>query len=60
MARLKITQIKSEIGCTEPQRATLRSLGLNRIRHEVVQDDRPEIRGMINKVTHLINVEEVK
>ena len=60
MARLKIKQVKSAIGCTEPQRATLRSLGLHRIRHEVVQDDRPEIRGMINKVTHLITVEEVK
>ena len=60
MAKLKITQVRSAIGCTEPQRATLRSLGLHRIRHEVLQDDKPEIRGMINKITHLVTVEEVK
>jgi large subunit ribosomal protein L30 len=59
MARLKVTQIKSEIGGTSNQRNTLRSLGLKRMRDTVVKEDRPEIRGMINTVSHLIVVEEV-
>ena len=59
MARLKVTQVRSKIGGTQVQRDTLRSLGLKRIRHTVVQDDRPEIRGMIQAVRHLITVEEV-
>jgi large subunit ribosomal protein L30 len=41
------------------QRATVRALGLKRVRHSVVHDDRPEIRGMIAKVRHLVTVEEV-
>ncbi len=59
MARLKVTQIKSEIGGTSNQRNTLRSLGLKRMRDTVVKEDRPEIRGMIKTVSHLIVVEEV-
>ncbi len=59
MGRLKVTQIKSEIGGTSNQRNTLRSLGLKRMRDTVVKEDRPEIRGMINAVTHLVVVEEV-
>jgi large subunit ribosomal protein L30 len=59
MGRLKVTQIKSEIGGTSNQRNTLRSLGLKRMRDTVVKEDRPEIRGMINTVTHLVVVEEV-
>ena len=59
MARLKVTQVKSEIGGTSNQRNTLRSLGLKRMRDTVVKEDRPEIRGMINTVSHLIVVEEV-
>ncbi|WP_239310565.1 MULTISPECIES: 50S ribosomal protein L30 [unclassified Frankia] len=59
MARLKITQIRSEIGGTRNQRETLRTLGLRRIRATTVRDDRPEIRGMIATVTHLVKVEEV-
>jgi large subunit ribosomal protein L30 len=59
MARLKITQIRSGIGGTHNQRATLRTLGLRRIRATTVRDDRPEIRGMIATVTHLVTVEEV-
>lgn len=58
MAKLKVTQIKSVIGSTQDMRATVRSLGLHRIRDEVVVEDRPEIRGMINKVRHLVKVEE--
>ncbi len=59
MATLKVTQTRSEIGCKQNQRDTLRSLGLKRIGHSVEQQDRPEIRGMINTVTHLVTVEEV-
>ena len=59
MARLKITQIKSGIGYRQNQRQTLRSLGLHRIRDVVVKEDRPEFRGMIQTVTHLVSVEEV-
>lgn len=47
------------IGATRSQRDTLRSLGLKRIRDVVVKDDRPEFRGMIFKVSHLVTVEEV-
>lgn len=59
MARLKVTQKKSEIGGTSVQRNTLRSLGLKRIGDTVVKEDRPEIRGMVNRVSHLVIVEEV-
>jgi large subunit ribosomal protein L30 len=59
MARLKVTQVRSKIGGTRVQRDSLRSLGLKRVGHEVVKDDRPEIRGMIQAVRHLIAVEEV-
>jgi len=57
--QLKVTQVRSAIGGTEPQRATLRGLGLKRIGDVVVKEDRPEIRGMIRAVTHLVTVEEV-
>jgi large subunit ribosomal protein L30 len=59
MARLKITQVRSEIGAKQNQRDTLRSLGLKRIRDVVVKEDRPEFRGMIFTVSHLVTVEEV-
>jgi large subunit ribosomal protein L30 len=59
MAELKVTQIKSEIGGTQPQRNSLRSLGLKRIGQTVVKPDRPEFRGMIQAVRHLVSVEEV-
>ncbi len=59
VTRLKVTQKRSLIGRPRPQRATVRSLGLKRIGHTVVKDDRPEIRGMIFKVSHLVEVEEV-
>jgi large subunit ribosomal protein L30 len=60
MARLKITQVKSGIGYRRNQRETLRSLGLKRMHDTVVQEDRPEIRGMVQTVTHLVTVEEVE
>jgi large subunit ribosomal protein L30 len=60
MARLKVTQVRSEIGSKQNQRDTLRSLGLKRINDVVVKEDRPEIRGMIHTVVHLVRVEEVE
>jgi large subunit ribosomal protein L30 len=56
---LRVTQIKSKIGGTQGQRDTLRSLGLRRIGDVVVKADRPEIRGMVQAVRHLVTVEEV-
>ncbi len=60
MARLKVTQIRSIIDRPKRQKATIRALGLHRINHSVLKDDRPEIRGMIAKVSHLVRVEEVE
>ena len=59
MARLKVTQTKSIIGSKDNQRQTMRSLGLKRIGDVVVKEDRPEIRGMVHTVRHLVTVEEV-
>jgi len=59
MADLRITQTKSKIGGTKAQRDSLRSLGLHRIGETVVRADRPEVRGMIQVVRHLVAVEEV-
>jgi large subunit ribosomal protein L30 len=53
---LEITQIRSDIGALQAQRRTLRALGLRRIRHTVSHQDRPEIRGMLAKVAHLVEV----
>lgn len=58
--RLKVTQTRSLIGRPPDQRATVRGLGLKRLGDAVVKEDRPEIRGMLRKVSHLIRVEEVK
>jgi large subunit ribosomal protein L30 len=60
MSRLKITQTRSGIGNKDNQRQTLRSLGLKRVHDVVVKEDRPEIRGMVKTVTHLVSVEEVE
>jgi large subunit ribosomal protein L30 len=59
MSNLKITQVKSQIGGKQNQRETLRTLGLKRIGHSVVREDRPEVLGMIQTVRHLVTVEEV-
>lgn len=58
MSRLKITLVRGLVGTTADQRDTVRSLGLRRIRQSVVRDDRPEVRGMVRKVLHLVTVEE--
>jgi large subunit ribosomal protein L30 len=60
MPRLKVTQTRSGIGGLQNQRETLRSLGLKHVHDVVVKEDRPEIRGMVNTVTHLVTVEEVE
>lgn len=60
MAKLQITQKKSTIGALANQRNTLRSLGLKRIGDTKIHEDRPEIRGMVHTVRHMVSVEEVK
>ncbi|WP_370291119.1 50S ribosomal protein L30 [Nocardioides sp.] len=59
MAQLKVQQTKSKIGAKANQRETLRSLGLKRIGDVVIKEDRPEIRGMVQTVRHLVTVEVV-
>lgn len=59
MAKLKITQTKSVIDRPEPQKRTIKALGLGRPNHVVVKNDTPQLRGMINKVSHLVQVEEI-
>ena len=58
MAKLRVTWIKSGIGYAETQKRTLKALGLNRLNQSVIHDDSFSIRGMINKVRHLVKVEE--
>jgi large subunit ribosomal protein L30 len=60
VSQLKVRQTRSSIGGTASQRNTLRSLGLKRINDVVVKEDRPEVRGMVNTVAHLVAVEEVE
>jgi large subunit ribosomal protein L30 len=55
---LRVTQKKSKIGIKPKQRGTLRALGLRRINHTVELPDRPEIRGMVQRISHLVTVEE--
>jgi large subunit ribosomal protein L30 len=57
---LKVRQVRSGVGGKHNQRATLRTLGLRRIGDESVREDRPEVRGMIKTVAHLVTVEEVE
>ena len=59
MPTLKVTQTKSANGAKKNQRETLRTLGPKRIGDVVEKDDRPEFRGMVNTVIHLVSVEEV-
>ena len=58
MARLKVTQVKSGIGTKPKHRGTLRALGLGRIGKSNTFDDRPDVRGMIARVPHLVKVED--
>ena len=58
--KLKITQTKSLIGQKPKNKKTIEALGLKRIRHTVIKNDTPQIRGMIKKVIHVVSVEEVE
>jgi large subunit ribosomal protein L30 len=58
--KLKVTLVRSVIDRPRDQKATVRALGLRRLNHAVLKDDRPEIRGMVAKVSHLVRVEEVE
>jgi len=58
MAKLKITQTRSQIGETEKHRGTLRALGLGKIGRSVEREDTPETLGMLRKVRHLVRIEE--
>jgi len=60
MEQIKITLTRSLIGYPQDQRATVRALGLGKIRTCVVKDDTPTVRGMIHKVRHLVTVEKVE
>jgi large subunit ribosomal protein L30 len=57
--RLRITWTKSAIGYSERQKRTIRALGLRRLGHTVEHEDTPVIRGMLDKVRHLVQVQEV-
>lgn len=58
MTKLTITWVKSGIGYSQDQRRTLKALGFRKLNQSVVQEDSGSIRGMINKVRHLVKVEE--
>ena len=58
--KLRITYQKSSIGYNKSQKATVQALGLKKLNQTVEHDDTPEIRGMVNKVSHLVRVEEVE
>lgn len=59
MTKIKITQVKSKIGSTERQKKTLEALGLKKLNGSVEVEATPQIKGMVNKVSHLLNVEEI-
>ncbi len=60
MAKLKITQARSTVNTSGKQRRTLEALGLRRMHHTVTHEDTPVTRGMIDRVRHLVDVEELK
>lgn len=60
MAQVKIALTRSLIGYPKDQRATVKALGLGKIRTSVVKEDSASLRGMLHKVAHLVEVEEVK
>lgn len=60
MAQVKITLTRSLIGYPKDQRATVKALGLGKIRTSVVKEDSASLRGMLHKVAHLVEIEEVK
>jgi large subunit ribosomal protein L30 len=60
MTKLQITYMKSAIGYTQRQKATIKALGFRKLNQTVEHEDSPQIRGMIEKVSHLVAVEEVE
>ncbi len=60
MKQVQITLVRSLIGRTESQRATILSLGLRKIRQSVVREDSPSVRGMIAKVSHMVECKEIE
>lgn len=58
MAKIKVKQIKSTIGCTQVQIRTIKALGLDKINKIKEHEDTPQIRGMIRRVSHLVQIEE--
>ncbi|HZA40797.1 MAG TPA: 50S ribosomal protein L30 [Actinomycetota bacterium] len=60
MGKLKVRQVRSAGSRGAKQQGTIRALGLKRLGHSVVHEDRPEIRGMIAAVAHLVEVEEIR
>lgn len=59
MAKLRVTQVKSTIDRQEPQKRTIKALGLGKINRTVEHNDTPQIRGMIRAVSHLVTWEEI-
>ncbi|MGB1247912.1 MAG: 50S ribosomal protein L30 [Chitinophagales bacterium] len=59
MSKVKVTQVRSVIDRPKRQKATVQALGLKRINHSVEVENTPQVAGMINKVSHLVKVEEV-
>ena len=57
--KLRVTLLRSPLGRKPSQRLTVSALGLKRLKHTVVHDDTPQIRGMINRIRHLVAVEEI-
>ncbi len=60
MGKIRVTQKRSKIGQTVRQKRTLEALGLKRINHTVELEATPQILGMVRKISHLLNVEDVK
>jgi len=60
VTKLKITQVRSQIGETQKHRGTLRALGISRIGRSVEREESPQVAGMLRKVSHLVRVEEAK
>jgi large subunit ribosomal protein L30 len=60
MSKLKVTQVRSGIGKPQDQRQTLAGLGLKKLRKTVELEDTPSVRGMVKKVIHLVDVEEIE
>ena len=59
MDKIKVTLVKSTIGCKKDQIATVKALGLKKIRDEKIHDATPQIKGMVSKVSHLVSAEEI-